>query len=87
MGRVGVPSLKEKGLSSLFPALERKPRATNAIICECGGRSKKPAVNFGSQKGKKPQQTRREAQSRQIQRWENNCLDFSYSIQNLHSYL
>lgn len=54
MGRAGVPSLKEKGLSSLFAALERKPRAAIAIICECGGRSKKPAVNFGSQKGKKP---------------------------------
>lgn len=53
MGRVGVPSLKEKGLSSPFAALGRKPRAAIAIICECGGRSKKPAVNFGSRKGKK----------------------------------
>jgi len=55
MGRVGVPSLKEKGLSSPFAALGRKPRVAIAIICECGGRSKKPAVNFGSRKGKKPQ--------------------------------
>lgn len=39
MGMVGVPSLKEKGLSSPFAALGRKPRAAITIICECGGRS------------------------------------------------
>lgn len=50
---MGVPSFKEKGLSSPFAALGCKPRAVIAIISKCGDRSKKPAVNFDSQKGKK----------------------------------
>lgn len=45
--------MKEKGLSSPFAVLGRKPRAAITVICECGGRSKEPAVKSGSQEGDK----------------------------------